>query len=873
MPGLGGSVVIFEGKGINMAQLPKRAKVVIIGQGGIVGASVAHHLIEQGWDNIVGLEKSAIPTDIGSTSHASDFCFTTAHDKLTTYTTKYSQAFYQQRGNYLKKGGLEVARIDDDERMDELRRKVGSGKAFGANASMISPGEAKALFPLLDETRIQGAMWDPDAGLVVPRSQTVAGDLVEEAVASGKLQAFPYTPATRIDVRDGRVCGVETHKGYIETDYVVLCMGIWGPLMANTADAPLPLMPVEHPLLFFGPYEALNGTGEQMVYPLFRDQGNSSYVRDTGDPKTTEGGRIEWGYYEEDTPRLVHPGAIAEPGEARMSPSMRDLSLDQVMDAYEKAVELTPILGELGWEEKHSFNGLLSVTPDGGSLIGESPEVRNLWFCEAVWVKDGPGAGKLLADWMTTGIPAMDPHSVDITRHYPVQKRSQYVYDRCYEVAKKIYNPAVHPREPYLNGRRLRTSPFYPREVELGGYFMEAAGWERAHGYSANEATLLAKYRDRIPVREHEWDARHFWEVSNAEQLEMSENVGMINLSHFAIFDVSGADAEALLEYLSVAKVGGTTPGGKGVYTHFLDARGGVRSDLTIIRLGETDYRVVCGGDTGHRDYCWIKRMAEDKGFSKVRIQDRTDDLAALGLWGPNARRTLAQFVDNPDDLSVENFPFATARELWIGGVPVWAFRISYVGEQGWELYFPFSYGLRIWDMLYEAGVTPVGIETYANTRRLEKSLRLQNADLEVEYNLYEAGLARNKVKEADFHGKAAYLEQRALSRQASYLCTLTMTDNRDAKGMARYPVGHWPILDPETGEVLVDSHGRRSYNTSVAYGPSVGRVILLGYIPADYAQEGRELELEYFQERYPVRIEAVGCRALFDPDNERVKS
>lgn len=221
-----------------MAQLPERAKVVILGQGGIVGASVVHHLIERGWDNIVGLEKSAIPTDIGSTSHPSDFCFSTSHDKLNIYTTTYSQAFYAKRGNYVKCGGMEVARIDDDERMDELRRKVGSGKAFGTNVSMISPAEVRERFPLLDESRIQGAMWDPDAGLVVPRSQKVAGDLVEEAVATGKLQAFPYTPAIRIDTRHGQVRGVETRKGYIETDYVVLCVGIWGPLLADTASSP-----------------------------------------------------------------------------------------------------------------------------------------------------------------------------------------------------------------------------------------------------------------------------------------------------------------------------------------------------------------------------------------------------------------------------------------------------------------------------------------------------------------------------------------------------------------------------------------------------------------------------------------------------------
>ena len=234
-----------------MAALPKHAKVVVIGQGGIVGASVVHHLIEEGWDDIVGLEKSAIPTDIGSTSHASDFCYMTSHDKLNCEITNYSREFYAKRGNYIQTGGLEVARKGDDERMIELIRKVGSGKAFGTNAYMISAAEAKEKFPLLEEDQIQGAMWDPDAGLVTPRSQKVAGDLVDEAVASGKLKAFAYTPATKLIVEDGEIKGVETTKGTILADYVVLCVGIWGNLVSETAGVKLPLMPLEHPLLFW----------------------------------------------------------------------------------------------------------------------------------------------------------------------------------------------------------------------------------------------------------------------------------------------------------------------------------------------------------------------------------------------------------------------------------------------------------------------------------------------------------------------------------------------------------------------------------------------------------------------------------------------
>ncbi len=855
-----------------MADFPNQADVVIIGIGGIVGASVAHHLIENGWDNIVGLDKSAIPTDIGSTSHASDFCYTNAGDPFMTWTTKYSQAFFEARGNYIRKGGLEVAHKDDDDRMLELKRKVGQGKAYGTRAEMVSPARAKELFPLVNEDAIQGAMWDPDAGLVVPRSQVVAGDLVEEALATGKLTTFAYTPALKIDTEGGRIKGVETAKGFIETEKVVLSCGIWGPLLADSVSAPLPLMPLEHPLLFFGPYEALEGTGEEIVHPLFRDQGNSSYVRDTGDPTTPEGGHVEWGYYETDNPRLVHARDIIEPEHARMSPSMRDLELEQVMHAYERAIEMTPVLGELGWEDRHSFNGLLSVTVDGGSLVGETPEVKGLWFAEAVWVKDGPGIGKAVADWMTHGRTEFDFQGIDIARFYPIQKTQAVVESRCYEIAQKVYTPAVHPREPFATGRELRVSPFYQREVELGGYFMEAVGWERAHGYAANEATLLEKYRDRVPKREHEWDSRHFWEVSNAEHLELSESVGMINLSHFAIFDISGPDAESLLEYLAVAKVGGNTATGRGIYTHFLDHEGGIRSDLTIVRLGETAYRVICGGATGSRDLFWIRKMAEERG-ANIHLEDRTDTMATLGLWGPKARETLASLMDNPDDISPENLPFATAKEIDVQGIPLWAFRISYVGEQGFELYMPFPYGLRLWDLLAGAGVTPVGIETYANSRRLEKSLRLQNSDLLTEYNLYEADLARKVVKKADFHGKAAYVAQRELDQQAAYLCTLVMLENTDSEGVARFPVGQWPILDVESLEVLIDSKGRRSYATDIVYGPSLGQNIILAYIPCEHAKEGNEFMMEYFCEHYRIRLEAVGYRALLDPENERPKT
>ncbi len=689
-------------------------------------------------------------------------------------------------------------------------------------------------------------------------------------MASDKLKIFANTSALELITENGRITGVKTERGTIHADYVVVCAGLWGRLIAEMAGEDLPVMPVDHPLTFFGPYNEFAGTGVEIGMPLLRDQGNSAYMRDTGDPKSTEGGQIEWGYYYEENPRLVHPREILEKDQARLSPSQRDLELEDVIEPLERAMELTPILTELGFNESHSFNGLLQTSADGGPSMGESQKLRGLWYAVGIWIKDGPGMGKLIADWMTHGRTHVDHHAIDFARFNEFQLDEKYIYDRCWETAKKIYNPPVHPREPFSKARGIRRSPFYEREVELGGYFMELGGWERAHGYAANEH-LLEKYADRVPVRENEWDTRHFWRVSNAEQLAMSDDCGIINLSHFHMTDIEGPDHVELMEWLCAAKVGGDANIGKGIYTHMLDDEGMVRADFTVFRMADR-CRLVNGADAGPRDLIYMRRMAQDKGWD-VTITDVTEKFTTIGIWGPNARENLKKVVAAPEELDIENFPFAAIRQISIAGKTVTAFRISYVGEQGWELHMRYEDGLAVWDALRGIGVMAVGVETYANSRRLEKSLRLQNADLHTQYNLIEAALARPKVKEADFRGKAKHVEYRERDHQPAMLCTLVMTDNKDANGVARYPVGNLPVMDPDTGKTLIDELGRRSYTTSIAFGPSIGKNIALAYLPWDYCQEGRKLTVSYFDEIYPVEVVGIGYKPLYDPENLKPRS
>ena len=359
------------------------------------------------------------------------------------------------------------------------------------------------------------------------------------------MTTFTDTPALDFEIENGHITAVKTDKGIIKTKKVVIASGIWGPLLGEMAGVPVPLMPVEHPLLFFGPLPQAQGAEDFLVYTLLRDQGNSAYVRDTG---RLHGGMLEWGYYEDKEPRMVDPADIGNPEKTMISDSMRYLDLEEIAEPLEKAFETTPILNELGWDEKSSFNGLLSVTPDAGSLIGESPEVRGFWLCEAVWVKDGPGCARLCAEAMVTGKTQVDMHSFDISRFYPHQKEKDFVKTRSFENAQTIYTPAVHPREPYITQREMFVSPFYEREKELGAHFEnEVAGWERAIAYMSNREKL-DNYIKEVPSRENEWDTRHVpYDVANAEHLAMSDSAGMINLSHFPIMDIKGPDAERML--------------------------------------------------------------------------------------------------------------------------------------------------------------------------------------------------------------------------------------------------------------------------------------------------------------------------------------
>ncbi len=841
-----------------MSSVPAQARVVIIGAG-IVGSSMAWHLARLGWRDIVLVEKGMLPNPGGSTGHASNFIFLTDHSKEMAAFTIESARQYHELGVYDETGGIEVARTP--ERMAELTRRMASSASWGVEGSrLLTPAEVKEMVPFIDETIILGGFYTPGVGIV---DSLQAGTLMrQKAQDLGALTVAASVEVTGVDVEAGRVRRVHTDAGTIETEVVVVACGVWSPRIAKMAGASIPLTPAVHQMMDIGPVPMFEHTTKEVGYPIVRDMDTNMYERQHGTG-------FEIGSYAHRA-ILMEADDIPSIAASALSPTMLPFTKEDFDPQLEDSLELFPeIVGDESVGVKLAINGLLSLTPDGNPIIGETPEVKGLWSVAAVWIKEAPGIAKTVAEWMTNDEPEIDPHGSDIARFYDHHKTAQHIAARATEGYNKTYG-IVHPMEQWASNRPIRLSPAYDRQVALDAVFFEAAGWERPFWYGANEG-LLAEYGDRVMPRAAEWDARWWSPIINAEHLAMRDRAGLVDLSAFAIFDITGPGALAALERLCVNKVDVAV--GRTVYTPLLNPAGGILADLTIMRIGDERFRVVTGGGMGMRD----RKIFQDglPADGTAQLHDVTNAFTTFGLWGPRARDILGAAADGSADISHTGFPFLSSKTVDIDGVRTLASRISYVGELGWEIYVPIEQGRRVWDALWRAGqphgMAPVGIGTYAVTARLEKGYRAHGAELELDFDLVEAGMARPSVKDADFVGKAAYLLRRS-EPPAAILCTLTVDDPTSASGVKRYMLGREPITTPD-GQPLVDRKGRRSYVTSAGSGPSVGKHLLMSYLPPSEAVEGNRLLVEYFGERYPVTVAVAGATPLFDPENARIRS
>ena len=838
-----------------MSELPTRANVVVIGAG-IVGSCLVGHLARLGWTDLVLLEKGPLPNPGGSTGHASNFIFPVDHNKEMALLGEQSANQYRDMQLSVDSGGIEVARTAD--RMHELARRMTSARAWGIEAHLLTPAEVVELVPFVNEEVILGGFYSPTVSVV--DSLEAGTTMRREAVETVGCQVFANTEVLDIETSEGEggvttVRSVVTDKGTIQADHVVIACGVWSNRIANMAGAAIPLVPTVHQMADVGPVDILAETNNEIGYPIVRDMDTLCYERQSA-------GSMEIGSYGH-RPIFHHPDEIPSNEEAALSPTEMPFTPDDFDPQMETAIELMEMLGDA--EIKYAINGLLAMTPDTMPCLGETPEVRNLWSAAAVWVKEGPGMAQVVAEWMTFGYPrVIDVHGADIARFYDQERTEEHIWARAEEHFNKTYG-IVHPDEQWEGRRNLRVGPYFSRQEDLDAMFFQARTWERPQWFGAN-SDLVERYD--LSERDVEWDNRWWSPITIGEHLNLRENCGVVDLSAFQIYELEGPGAVEYADRLAVNKV--DVPVGRSIYTPWLTADGGFHSDLTMMRLSEDRVRIITGVFDGGRDEFWTRRHMPTDG--SVSFRNITEQVTTLGLWGPNAPAVLSQLTDQ--DLSQTDSPYGSIVDAEVAGLPCQLFRISYVGDTGWEIYAAWDDGPALWDALMEAGadlgIRPTGGGVYGSSGRLEKGYRLMGAELESEYNPVEAGLARPRVKAADFIGKEAYLTAREAGDPEVLMCTLTVEDQTDGRGRKRHMMGgNEPILTPDGGRIT-DSHGRVSRVTSAGYGPSVDRHLLMAYLPRELAVSGTDLQVMYMNELYPVEVATTG--SVFDPTDSRMK-
>jgi dimethylglycine oxidase len=820
-----------------------RARTVVVGAG-IVGTSAAYHLAELGEPDVLVLDQGPLFETGGSTSHAPGLAFQTNGSRMMCRIAQESVALYATldvdgEPAWYGVGGIEVATTEA--RMRELQRRLGFARSFGLEgAELMTPTEAAAKVPLLDPSTILGAYHVPSDGIA--KGVRIATALARRA--EGKGVAFEGgVTVIGFDIRDGRVAGVQTDRGDVACERVLLCAGIWGPSVGALAGVPVPLLAVQHQLVWTDPIPELEGDTSEVAHPILRHQDMAMYFRHREDHYAVGNYRHE--------PIATPQSQLRRPGDGALMPSLMPFTPGDFDVAEAEAARLLPALkGRMRpADPERSINGMFSFTPDAGSIVGESAAVRGVWICEAVWVTHAGGFGRHVAEWMVQGEPSIDMAEADANRFYPYMTTPPFVLERGKQQYREVYD-IIHPRQQMARPRKLRLSPFHDRQMELGAEFVVGAGWERPEWFATNAALVPS---DAPWVRRGEWAARFWSPIEGAEHLATRSSAALFDLTAFAKFDVEGPDALAYLERICANRI--DRPVGTIVYTAMLTPTGGIRCDLTITRKQDELFRVITGGGSGQHDLAWMRRQIAEG--ERVRITERTGSLFALGLWGPNAREVLSAVTDV--DVGNDAFPYMTARYLNVGEVgPVWAQRISYAGELGWELYGQFAMGDRAWRLLWEAGrewgLVAAGLGCF-DTLRLEKGYRFWGQDIHTEHDPFEAGLGfAVKMDKGPFQGRDAL--ERIVERGPTERLACITLDEPTAVVLGKEPI--------RSDRRVV------GYATSAGYGYSVGRCIVYGYLPAELAVPGTPVEVEYFDERLPA---TVAEDPLWDPKGERLRA
>ncbi|WP_157247927.1 GcvT family protein [Nonomuraea typhae] len=793
-----------------------RPRLVIIGAG-IVGCALADELTGRGWTDVTVVEQGPLFAAGGSSSHAPGLVFQTNPSKTMTEFAAYTVAKYSALGCFAQVGGLEVATTP--ERLADLRRRQGWAEAWGVHGEVVGPERCFELWPDLDRERVLGGFHVPTDGLA---NALRCGEAQARRAIGRGGRFLAHHRVVGVEQKGGRVTGVATENAageykVIAADVVICAAGFWGPTVGAMAGVSVPLLPLAHQYAKSGRL-AVRKDGHEATRPILRHQDRDLYFREHFD-------RIGVGSYAH-RPMPVRQAEIGPKGTTM--PSVQAFTAADFEPAWRDAVELLPVLKEPGYEE--GINGIFSFTPDGFPLIGEAPRLDGFWLAEAVWVTHSAGVARALAEVLVEGSSTFDLHECELNRFEPVQLSPAFVEERGKQNFVEVYD-IIHPLQPMESPRPMRTSPFYRRQQELGAYFLEGAGWERPHWFEANAALA----GDETGAQRDGWASRYWSPIAAAESRHTREHVALYDMTPLKRIEVEGPGAAAFLQRLTTNNVD-KKPGAV-TYTLLLDARGGVRSDLTVARLTEERFQV---GANGNLDLDWLQRHAP----GDVRVRDITPGTCCVGVWGPEARDLVQPLTDM--DMSHEGFRYFTCKQGYIGHVPVTAMRVSYVGELGWELYTSADLGGKLWDTLWATGLPIAGGRAAFTSLRLEKGYRLWGVDMTPEHSPYEAGLGFAVREDKDFLGREALTKE--IGRKLVPLLSAEVV-------MGKEPVRHG-------GKTV-------GYTTSAAFGHTIGRPIAYAWLPIELTTEGTEVEISYFGRPIPA---TVATEPLFDPKMEKIR-
>ena len=767
---------------------------------------------------------------------------------------KFSGLSWQGQPCYLPVGGLEIATTP--ERARELQRRFGFAQSWGVpGAELLDPDETVRRFDLLAPEAVLGGLYVRDDG-IAKAVRAVAAQL-DRAVERGA------TVRDRTEVLDvltagDRITGVRTTHGEIDADVVVCCAGLWGQRVAGLVGQRLALTPLAHQFAWTGPVAPLAGRTTEAVRPVLRHQDADLYYRENGES-------FGIGSYRhrpmpvrlED---LTAWDAFEDMSSSSGQPSVLEFTPDDFAFPLEETRRLLPSLfDETGHLElADPFNGVFSFTVDNLPLLGPHATLDGFWTAEAVWVTHSAGVARAMAEWLVDGEPGLDLHACDVNRFEAHQLAPAYVEAKNCQNFVEVYD-ILHPLQPMATResgqpdalRPLRTSPFYPRQQELGAVLLEANGWERPQWYEAN-AGLLGSDRDPgWSVPEPDAWAAHLWSpVVVAEAAVTRTDVALYDMTALKRLEVTGPGATAFLQSMVTGKVDKSV--GAVTYCLMLDLDGGVRSDVTVARLGPERYQV---GANGALDLDWLQRHLRVSAHAgSVQVRDLTPGTCCLGIWGPSARDVVQPLTDA--DFSHAGFKYFRAQECYLGTVPVTAMRLSYVGELGWELYTTADQGLALWDLLMRAGA-PHGIIAAGrgafNSLRIEKGYRSSGTDMTSEHGPDEAGLGFAVKTDLDFFGRDGLLRRPVATKQ---LCLLALEHRDDLV------LGSEPVYAPGGTDAV-------GYVTSAAYSATLGLSLAYAWLPVELAGPGSVVEVGWFGSRYTA---AVHAEPAFDPEMKKIR-